>query len=373
MSNSNDDLNEQPTQMASAGSHEQAGEGQSTWQSQGQQGQHQAGGLGGQFAANEGETRAMPHSASNAQGSNGYGQASGGPGQYPPVPGSAPQAGTYQTSGGQQGSNPAGQYGSGYGSSAQNSAPNNQGGQWNSAPQGQQGAPYGQNGQGQPAQQNGGYNSSPQGYASGAQAGYANTNQQGAAYNPGQQYNQGQTVTQNQYAPQNGATADKPRPGIGKTLGWGLVAASLLAIIGVFGTWMWVKLDAGTLGNFNASTNGIGMESSNIPNSDSGGDDNKVTDGWFVLIPAIIALALGVLRALGKIRKPVMWAGAALGGIATAVAVYDYFDVRDKLDEAKQGANGLAGFSAGSGWGLTLCIIAGLLMLITSVISALRD
>lgn len=56
-----------------------------------------------------------------------------------------------------------------------------------------------------------------------------------------------------------------------------------------------------------------------------------------------------------------------------AVAVYDYFDVRDKLDEAKQGANGLAGFSAGSGWGLTLCIIAGLLMLITSVISALRD
>ena len=42
-------------------------------------------------------------------------------------------------------------------------------------------------------------------------------------------------------------------------------------------------------------------------------------------------------------------------------------------DEAKQGANGLAGFSAGSGWGLTLCIIAGLLMLITSVISALRD
>ena len=33
----------------------------------------------------------------------------------------------------------------------------------------------------------------------------------------------------------------------------------------------------------------------------------------------------------------------------------------------------LAGFSAGSGWGLTLCIIAGLLMLITSVISALRD
>ena len=63
MSNSNDDLNEQPTQMASAGSHEQAGEGQSTWQSQGQQGQHQAGGLGGQFAANEGETRAMPHNA----------------------------------------------------------------------------------------------------------------------------------------------------------------------------------------------------------------------------------------------------------------------------------------------------------------------
>lgn len=180
-------------------------------------------------------------------------------------------------------------------------------------------------------------------------------------------------MTQNQYAPQNGATADKPRPGLGKTLGWGLVAASLLAIIGVFGTWMWVKLDAGTLGNFNASTNGIGMKSSNIPNSSSAGDDNKITDGWFVLIPAIIALALGVLRALGKIRKPVMWAGAALGGIATAVAVYDYFDVRDKLDEAKQGANGLAGFSAGSGWGLTLCIIAGLLMLITSVISALRD
>ena len=372
MSNSNDDLNEQPTQMASAGSHEQAGEGQSTWQSQGQQGQHQAGGLGGQFAANEGETRAMPHNASNAQGSNGYGQAAGGPGQYPPVPGSAPQAGTYQTSGGQQGSNPAGQYGSGYGSSAQNSAPNNQGGQWNSAPQGQQGAPYGQNGQGQPAQQNGGYNSSPQGYASGAPAGYASTNQQGA-YNPGQQYNQGQTVTQNQYAPQNGATADKPRPGIGKTLGWGLVAASLLAIIGVFGAWVWFKIDAAAFGDFHASWNGIGSKSSNIPDSARAQENVDVSDGWFVMIPAVIVLILGVLRAIGKIPKPAMWAGAALSALAAGVAIYDFFDLSDQLDEIKNQAGASVQFSAGTGWGLTLCIIAGLLMLITSVISALRD
>lgn len=176
-----------------------------------------------------------------------------------------------------------------------------------------------------------------------------------------------------QYTTDHGATAPAAtRNGLGAKLGWGMVATALLAIIGVFGTWLWVKLDGGAFGNFHSSVNGIGMESTNVPEFGTKGD-NDVKDGWFVLIPAILVLVLGVLRALGKTRKPVAWAAAALSALAAGVAIYDYFDIRDKLNDLKDSSDGTLGFSAGSGWGLTLCLIATLLMLVTSILSALRD
>ena len=119
------------------------------------------------------------------------------------------------------------------------------------------------------------------------------------------------------------------------------------------------------------------MESSNAPEGRStGADQEKVTDGWIILIPALIALALGVLRAIGRVRKPVMWGAVAMGLVASAVAIYDWFDVRSDLADLKDQMSSLgdqASFSAGSGWGLTLCLIAGIALVITSVISALRD
>lgn len=56
------------------------------------------------------------------------------------------------------------------------------------------------------------------------------------------------------------------------------------------------------------------------------------------MIPAVIVLILGVLRAIGKIPKPAMWAGAALSALAAGVAIYDFFDLSDQLDEIKNQA-----------------------------------
>ena len=159
-------------------------------------------------------------------------------------------------------------------------------------------------------------------------------------------------------------------------MGWGVVAAALLAIIGCFGTWVFVKVGS-SFGDFSASTNGLGMESSNAPEGRStGADQEKVTDGWLILIPALIALALGVLRAIGRVRKPVMWGAVAMGVVAAGVAIYDWFDVKSDLSDLKEQMSALgsdASFSAGRGWGLTLCLIAGIALVITSVLSALRD
>ena len=366
MSNPNNPINpdEQPTRVAPSGSQETAGQGQQTWQNTSNQ---PGGGLGSQFAAqennSEGETRVMPQNPSTSGR-----QYAGAPGQYPPVPGSTSANGSGPT----QGSSP--QYGT--------NAGHDQNGGYGSAPQTQNGA---QNGQwnptsgtpeyGAPGQYPSSPNYSSAGYDSNqpAGAGAQASPQYGApAYaTTGQQY--AQHPADRQYTTDHGATAPAAsRNGLGAKLGWGMVATALLAIIGVFGTWLWVKLDGGAFGNFHASTNGIGMESSNLPDSGTKGD-NDVKDGWFVLIPAILVLVLGVLRALGKIRKTVAWAAAALSAIAAGVAIYDYFDIRDKLNDLKDGADSTIGFSAGSGWGLTLCLIAALLMLVTSVLSALRD
>lgn len=336
MSNNSGNWDEQPTQAAHQGQNQQ-GPAQ-TWQNQ------QNGGQPGQYGQGQ-------------QGYNGQ-QPQGGPGQYPPVPGQAPQQ-QYPSQGGY----PSGQ-------------PN------------QQGQP-GQFGQNQPGQ---GYGSQPQGnYPSG---GYASQGAQHSSGAPGsnQQWNSqppaghgfaGQN-NQQQYGQfgQNGsfATTDtkaKPKAGIGRTMGWGVVAAALLAVIGCFGTWVFVKVGHPMTGDFTASTNGLGMESSNAPEGRStGADQEKVTDGWIILIPALIALALGVLRAIGRVRKPVMWGAVAMGLVASAVAIYDWFDVRSDLADLKDQMSSLgdqASFSAGSGWGLTLCLIAGIALVITSVISALRD
>lgn len=336
MSNNNGNWDEQPTQAAHQGQNQGPAQ---TWQNQqngGQQGQPNQYGQGQQ--------------GYNSQ------QPQGGPGQYPPVPGQAPQQ-QYPSQGGY----PSGQ-------------PNQQG-------------QFGQ--QNQPGQ---GYGSQPQGnYPSGGYASQGAPHSSGAPGN-NQQWNSQPAAghgfaaqnNQQQYGQfgQNGsfATTDtkaKPKAGIGRTMGWGVVAAALLAIIGCFGTWVFVKVGS-SFGDFNASTNGLGMESSNAPEGRSTGaaDQEKVTDGWLILIPALIALALGVLRAIGRVRKPVMWGAVAMGLVAAGVAIYDWFDVRSDLKDLKAQMSSLgdqASFSAGSGWGLTLCLIAGIALVITSALSALRD
>lgn len=164
------------------------------------------------------------------------------------------------------------------------------------------------------------------------------------------------------------------KAGLGRLMGWGAVASALLTVVGCFGTWMYVTF-GGSFGDLHVSANGLGMTSSNVPERSSSGAE-PFRDGWFVLIPALIAAALGTLRALGRLPKPAMWASLVMGLAVTGVSLFEWNDIRSKVGEVKQSMDALdseATFSAGSGWGLGLCILAGVALLVTSAVSALRD
>ena len=305
-------------------------------------------------------------------------------------------------------------------------APASQPGQYPNPPQGQQfgtpapGAPVqqpsGWQGQQYPSQPGGshaqpGYPSAPgqggypQGQPAGAPqfGGYA-SGPQGQPYapqpgQPGQQFGQpaygsypsgpqqgqpyGQPPMQQGYQapfhgqPQQGGSSWQPvgpsgmgggeKPGLGRLAAWVALGCALLALVGVFGTWVHAVIDAG-FGSSESSSNGIGMISSSSGESRSDGD---VKDGWFVLIFALIVGALAVLRALGKLKRPFMWAGTALGVIGAGICLYDWIDLSRKVSEVKDTLG--ASIDIGAGWGLYLSLFACLALAASSALSALKE
>lgn len=185
-----------------------------------------------------------------------------------------------------------------------------------------------------------------------------------------------------QYGQPHGAAPLQGAPkasGLAKILGWALLAAGLLAIIGSIGPWATVDINAGVI-KATASVSGLGKVSSDNADLqrsiDEGGSTDTSTDGWITLVLGAIVLAFGVLRGLGKLPTPAAIVGVVGGLIITGVGLYDYFDIKDEADKAKdaaasQGGNAAA-FEMGAAWGLWLVILAGLAILAISIAGLLK-
>lgn len=300
-----------------------------------------------------------------------------------------PQQGNPQqpNQGAPQGNQPQqGQYGNQYGQQPQQygqQPPQQYGGQQppppNRAPYGAGQPPYGAPQQRQPPQ---GYGQGPgQGYG----PGYAQGQQQPQQYSGQQQYGAapgqwgGQPgFGQQAYAGAPGASTGRPG-GLGKTLGWVLVALGLLAIVGCFGPWAKVDANIPMFGNIHITANGLGGTSDNMPSSSSSGSSdtsNDIKDGWVVLVAALGVIVVGLLRGLGKLPKPAAWGAAVLGLVIAGIGIYDWSDVSDKAQTAKDqmeaAASGVS-VSAGAGWGLYLVLLMGIGIVVAGVLSALRD
>lgn len=161
-------------------------------------------------------------------------------------------------------------------------------------------------------------------------------------------------------------------------MGWAIVGTSLLAVLGCFGSWASVKFSGGMLGSVNSSANGLGMSSSSSgTTSSSSWGDSSIHAGWFILLPALVAVAIGVLRALGKLPRVAAFGATAMGVIGACVGMYKWNDIHSKLVDAKDAMSGSmssgATFEGSVGWGLMLAVIACLALIVVSAVSAVKD
>ncbi|WP_050671561.1 hypothetical protein [Luteipulveratus halotolerans] len=221
---------------------------------------------------------------------------------------------------------------------------------------------YGQQGYGQQAQQGYGQQAS---YGQGAQPGY------------GQQQGYGQAA----YAGGAAPVATKAS-GIGKILGWVLLAVAVLAIIGSVVTWAKVSMSGDGL-SVDVSITGLGNTSAHSDNplvqaqidkqgTDSITGEDEAKQGWFTLIAAIVVAVVALLRGLGKIRLPAAIVGVIGGLIVAGVGIYNYFDIQSDGDDIKAQVGPGGTVDVSTGWGLWLVIIAGIAMLAVSIASLLK-
>lgn len=301
------------------------------------------------------------------------------------------------------GQNQPGPYGQGQGQPGQQGRPSlgqgyGQGQQPQHGGQGQQGRPsLGQGyGQQQPPQQYGGQQAQQPQYGQ---------PQQGYGQQPPQQYGQPQHQAYGQqqfggYQPA-GATSTAVS-GASKAIGWVLLLACVLAIVGSVTTWAKAefKVSGDVPGvqsrSMDISMTGLGKCSSSdsqaedscngdsssstqqSPAFGSSTDEDTTKDGWITLIVGVIVAAFAVVRGLGKV--PMVGAiGALLGGLIVAgVGLYDYFDLRgdagDLEDQVRSsGSSGLnIEASLSAGFGLYLVILAGILMVVLGVVGAVK-
>ena len=273
------------------------------------------------------------------QGGPGYGQGQQGGGQY-----ANPQQGGPGYGQGQQG-------GPGYGGPAQ-------GGQYGGPQGGQYGGPQGGPGYGQPQhpQQGGPYGNQPQGQWNQPQGGYGQPGYSGAS-----------------------ATTTRPS-GLGKTLGWALLALGLLLALVTFGTWASANVKMNTSGyNFDMSysINGFGSESyEGLPpgadKPDESDQEGRDPFGLPILLMGIGIAAMGVLRGLGKGGRIGGIVAAALGAIATILALLDWSEVKEDMDKLKDTATSGAQVDISTGWGLWMALLLGLATIAVGLVSALK-
>lgn len=236
----------------------------------------------------------------------------------------------------------------------------NQGGQQGrpgyGAPQGQPGGQYG----GQPSGPGGQYGGQPQ---------YGN--QQGGQYGGYGPLG---------YAGQSGATTDtRSASGLGKTLGWVLLALGLLLALVTFGTWASANMKTST-GAYNLdisySINGFGSESyDGLPAGASEPEEsNEGRDpfGLPILLMGLGIAAMGVLRGLGKGGRVGGIVAAGLGALATLLALLDWSEVKDDMDKLKETSMSGAQVDISTGWGLWAALLLGLATIAVGVVSALK-
>ena len=298
-------------------------------------------------------------------------------GQHGSRPGanSGPQQGNSGNSYGQQG---------GYGQQPQQGGPGygqgQQGGGQHANPQ--QGGPgYGQGQQGGPGYSGpaqGGQYSGPQG---GPGYGQPQHPQQGGPYGnqPQGQWNQPQGgYGQPGYS---GASAITTRPsGLGKTLGWALLALGLLLALVTFGTWASADVKMNTSGynlDMSYSINGFGSESyEGLPpgadKPDESDQEGRDPFGLPILLMGIGIAAMGVLRGLGKGGRIGGIVAAALGAIATILALLDWSEVKEDMDKLKDAATSGAQVDISTGWGLWMALLLGLATIAVGLVSALK-
>lgn len=152
---------------------------------------------------------------------------------------------------------------------------------------------------------------------------------------------------------------------------WAAVVLSALAILGTFGTWASYKI-SGSGSDISASSNGLGSTT----NTGGYGHGDGYKAGWFIVVLALIAIGVAVMRALGKLPKVAGWGTAAAGLVITIIGFMKWNEIRGDINDAKEKAGHISSgieFSASSGWGLTVCLVAGVLLIVAGALSALRD
>lgn len=146
--------------------------------------------------------------------------------------------------------------------------------------------------------------------------------------------------------------------GPGRLIGWAGVGLAVLAIIGCFGAW--VSVDAGMFGSI--SMNGFGQVSGAVDSS-----PDEVKDGVLVTVLAVGVIVFGILRGAGKIPKAAAIVTVVLGALSTIVCIVDVADVNDKISDT--GGNSV---SAAVGWGLWVCLIASIAIVVAGVAGIIR-
>ncbi|HWC23132.1 MAG TPA: hypothetical protein VG502_12605 [Flexivirga sp.] len=178
-----------------------------------------------------------------------------------------------------------------------------------------------------------------------------------------------------------------------KLVGWLMALFAVIAIACCFGPWAEAKVSSTmmpisasmSVNAFNhTSCSGPGdacdesdsdSSSTSATGISSDDEDGSIWEGWVIAVIGAAVIVLGVLRGLGKraLSIPAAVAGAVGGLVVVGVTVYRWSWIHDKAGEANDELNasgGMAGsidFHFGSGWGLWLTLVAGVLLLLAGV------
>lgn len=182
---------------------------------------------------------------------------------------------------------------------------------------------------------------------------YGQAPQQGYGYGQQPQAYGQQPYGQPQYgnAGYPGMQPKAPLSQAARMIGWVGVVAGVLAIVGCFGAW--VTVEAGMFGNI--SVNGFGQVSGAVNAS-----PDEVKDGVLVAIFAAIVIVFGVIRGLGKIPLAASIVTVVMGVLSLATTIYDVSDAGSEIS------------GASVGWGLWLCLVASIGVLVVGIAGLVR-